>query len=132
VSLPDVDDVLAANGDQPEAETASAELAQRRNHARPGLGEDPQRVRPSQLDQPIGLVADDLDRREIVTQRPGVPRGAARTPDRVELGDVPAQQFGGGGRECKRLRLVVVDERLEKIEDDGVRRHVFVAVTAVP
>jgi len=128
---PDVDGVLAADGDEPDAQTAGAQLSQRLYGALTRPGENLTRERATALDELTRRLFVEPERREIRRHRARLAGGPPLDPDVVELCRFPATELRDLGAEFPRTRVVVVDERLEEVED-GRPRHALCTRTAVP
>jgi hypothetical protein len=123
---PHVDGVLAAYRDESDLEPALAQHAQGLHHARARDEQSPSR-RATQLEQLLREIIRQAERRDVGRQRSAVSNLPPLPPQPVELFPIAPEQVGGGGSELPRSILVVVDQRLEEVEDHTLRTR-----TAVP
>src|SRR5437764_3316138 len=128
--VPDLGHVLAADGDQPDAQASLAELLQRLDRPRPRLEHRARRCVPKSDD----LVRERIlgaQAQHIVPQRPALSLRPPLPPQNRELVRIATQPSGHLVLDRPSSDGVEVDERVPEIEDDGLR-HAFRTRTAVP
>ena len=110
-------DVLAADGDQPDAEAALAQGAQRLDDAGSRYERAPGVVEPQRADVLDRLVRN-ADAAQGVADRADVPRIVRRVPAAVKLVGLETGAAGHRLQHVRRRLAVPVDERLPEVEDD--------------
>lgn len=124
---PHIDDVLTTYRNQACPDAAPSQFVKRLDHTIAWRTQQLCRKAAAELDEPIGVFSRHLNRREVRTQGAGVPNWTAFPPEGVERIKVLPKKFRRRRRERSRFPFVVVDESLEKVEDDRSRHAVALA-----